>query len=373
MKAKKLKIPFLDLQAQYETIKNEIDLAVSEVIQSGNFIMGPNLKHFEDEMASYLGVKHAIGVANGTDALVLSLDALGIKTGDEVITTPFTFFATAESISRVGAVPVFADIDPKTFNIDPDQVEKKISRKTKTIIPVHIFGQSANMDAMMQMAEKHDLYIIEDACQAIGAQYKGKKAGTIGNTGCFSFFPTKNLGGYGDGGMVVTNDDEVAEKIKLLRVHGSNKKYYHSIVGYNSRLDEIQAAILRVKLKYIDAWNSARREKANLYNKLLKDTPIATPYEVPGSYHVYHLYTILAPERDELQKYLQEKGILTGVYYPLPLHLQEVYKYLGYKKGDLPVAESISEKALSLPLYPEISEEQIEHVVSEIIEFYKGR
>ncbi|HHW02470.1 MAG TPA: DegT/DnrJ/EryC1/StrS family aminotransferase [Thermoanaerobacterales bacterium] len=368
-----MKIPFLDLKAQYETIKNEIDSAVSEVIQSGHFIMGPNVKQFENEMASYLDVKHAIAVANGTDALILSLDALNIIPGDEVITSPFTFFASAESISRVGAVPVFADIDPKTFNIDPGLVEKKITGKTKAIIPVHIFGQPADMDAMMQIAEKHDLYIIEDACQAIGAQYKGKKAGTIGNTGCFSFFPTKNLGGYGDGGMVITDDDGVAEKIKLLRVHGSSKKYYHSLLGYNSRLDEIQAAVLRVKLKYIDAWNAARREKANLYNKLLKDTPVITPYEAPGSHHVYHLYTILAPERDELQKYLQEKGISTGVYYPLPLHLQEVYKYLGYKKGDLPVAESISEKALSLPLDPEVSEEQIEYVASEIINFYKGR
>jgi len=368
-----LKIPFLDLKAQYDSIKKEIDAAVSDIIQNGQYIMGPNVKALESEMAAYLGVKHAIGVANGTDALVLALKALGIGSGDEVITSPYTFFASAESISRVGATPVFADIDPETYDINPDEIQKKVSPKTKAIIPIHIFGQPADMERISDLAEKYHLYCIEDACQAIGSAYKDKKSGSIGHVGCFSFFPTKNLGGYGDGGMLVTGDDEIAEKIKLLRVHGSNKKYMHSMIGYNSRLDEIQAAILRVKLKYIDDWNKARRQKAKLYKELLQDAPVTTPYEHKDVYHVYHLFTIQGEKRDELAAYLQEKGIPTGVYYPVPLHLQEVYKGLGYKPGDLPVAENLCAKNLSLPLYPELADDHIEYISAQIKNFYKSR
>lgn len=366
-----MQIQFLDLKAQYETIKEEIKEVLTETIESGQYIMGPNVKAFEKEIASYLGVKHAIAVANGTDALVLALDALGIGPGDEVITSPYTFFASAECISRVGAKPVFADIDPNTFNINNEDIERKITKRTKAIIPVHIFGQAADMDKIIALAEEYGLHVIEDACQAIGAELNGRKAGTIGKVACFSFFPTKNLGCYGDGGLMVTNDDELADKIRLLRVHGSSKKYFHEVIGYNSRLDEVQAAVLRVKLKYIDAWNESRRQKAKLYSELLKDAPVQTPAMKDEKSHVYHLYTILAPNREELRKYLEQKAIPTGVYYPLPLHLQEVYKNLGYSKGDLPVAEETCEKNLSLPLYPELPEEHIKYVADAVVEFYK--
>lgn len=366
-----MQIQFLDLKAQYETIKEDIKKAIIDAVESGQYIMGPNVKAFEEEIAAYLGVKHAIAVANGTDALVLTLDALGIGPGDEVITSPYTFFASAECISRVGAKPVFADIDPETFNIDPEDIEKKITEKTKAIIPVHIFGQAADMARIMAIAEKHGLYVVEDACQAMGAKVNGRKVGTIGKAGCFSFFPTKNLGAYGDGGLVVTDDDELADKIRLLRVHGSRKKYFHELIGYNSRLDEIQAAVLRVKLKHIDSWNEARRKKAMLYNELLRNTPVKTPDINGEKSHVFHLYTILAPNRNEIKSYLERKGIPTGIYYPLPLHLQEVYKNLGYKKGDLPIAEKTCEQNLSLPLYPELTDDQIKYVADAVIEFYE--
>lgn len=366
-----MQLEFLDLKAQYETIKEEIKKAIMDIVESGHYIMGPNVKAFEEEIAEYLGVKHAIAVANGTDALVLTLDALGIGPGDEVITSPYTFFASAECISRVGAKPVFADIDPETLNINPEEIEKKITEKTKAIIPVHIFGRAVEMDKITALAEKHGLYVVEDACQAIGSEINGRKVGTIGKAGCFSFFPTKNLGAYGDGGLVITNDDELADKIRLLRVHGSRKKYFHDVIGYNSRLDEIQAAILRVKLKYIDSWNEARRQKAKLYNELLKNTPVITPDIIDGKSHVFHLYTILATNRDELKKHLEQKGIPTGIYYPLPLHLQEAYKDLGYKKGDMPVAEKTCESNLSLPLYPELPDGQIKYIADSVIEFYE--
>ncbi|MCF6096385.1 DegT/DnrJ/EryC1/StrS family aminotransferase [Thermovorax subterraneus] len=367
-------IQFLDLKAQYQEIKQEIKKEIEEVLESGQYILGPKEKQFEREIAEYLGVKHAIGVANGTDALIISLDALGIGPGDEVITTPFTFFASAECISRVGAKPVFADISfEDNLNIDTEKIEEKITEKTKAIIPVHIFGCPCNMDEIIEIAKRYDLFIVEDACQAIGAEYKGKKVGAIGDIGCFSFFPTKNLGGYGDGGLVVTNNDELAEKIKRLRVHGSTKKYYHSQIGYNSRLDEMQAAILKVKLKYIDQWNEKRIERARLYNEKLKDLPIILPkiYREDYKKHVFHLYTILTQKRDELKKYLEQKGIPTGIYYPLPLHLQEVYKDLGYKRGDLPNAEEACERALSLPLYPELKEGQVEYVAKTVREFFE--
>ncbi|MCY6483558.1 DegT/DnrJ/EryC1/StrS family aminotransferase [Clostridium aestuarii] len=366
-----MKINLLDLKAQYDTIEHEINKVVKEVLESTHFIMGPNVKKLEAEIAEYTGTKYGIGVANGTDALMLTLKALGIGEGDEVITTPFTFFASAETTSVVGATPVFADIEKDTLCIDCDSIEKNITKKTKAIIPVHIFGQMCDMDRIMEIAEKHNLVVIEDACQAIGAQYKGKKAGSIGHVGCYSFFPTKNLGGYGDGGMIVTNDDELAEKIKLLRVHGSKVKYHHEVIGHNSRLDEIQAAILRVKLNYIDKWNDARKEHAHIYNELLKDVDVQLPTERENCKHVYHLYTIQSLKRDELAAYLKENGIATGIYYPIPVHFQKVYEYLNYKKGDLKNAEDACEKTFALPLYPEMTKEQQEYVVSKIKEFFE--
>jgi dTDP-4-amino-4,6-dideoxygalactose transaminase len=364
------KISLLDLKAQLETIRGEVLEAVEKVLDSGQYIMGPEVKAFEEEVAKYVGVKHAIGVGNGTDALLLALDAAGIGAGDEVITTPFTFFATAEVVSRLGATPVFVDIDPKTYNIDVDQIKAKINEKTKAIIPVHIFGQPANMDEVMELAEKYNLFVLEDAAQAMGSEYKGRKIGSLGHAATYSFFPTKNLGGYGDGGMVVTNDDELASKIRILRVHGSNPKYYHSMIGYNSRLDAIQAAILRIKLRHLDEWNNARRQKAALYNELLKDTPLVTPYEAEDRKHIYHLYIVQAEDRDDLMAYLKEKGISTGVYYPVPLHRQEVYQSLGYAEGSIPNAEYMAKRTFALPLYAELEDETIHAIVDTIKTYY---
>jgi len=363
-----LKVNLLDLKAQYETIKDEVESAIKEVLESAHFIMGPNVKKLEEEIAEYTGVKYGIGVANGTDALMLTLKALGIGQGDEVITTPFTFFASAETTSVVGATPVFADIEKDTLCIDPESIEKNITEKTKAIIPVHIFGQMCDMDRIMEIAKKHNLIVIEDACQAIGAEYKGKRAGSIGHVGCYSFFPTKNLGGYGDGGMIVTNDEKLADRIKLIRVHGSKVKYEHIAIGYNSRLDEMQAAVLRVKLNYIQKWNNLRKQHAHTYNELLKDTEIILPTEREDSLHVYHLYTIQSEKRDEIIKHLSESGIASGVYYPIPVHLQEVYQELGYKKGELPVAEDACTKTFALPLYPEMTKDQQQYVVDKIKE-----
>jgi len=367
------KIPLLDLKAQLTTIREEVREAVDRVLDGGQYIMGPEVKTFEQEVAEYVGVKHAIGVANGTDALLLALDAAGVGKGDEVITTPFTFFATAEVVSQLGATPVFVDIDPKTYNIDVEQIKAKITEKTKAIIPVHIFGQPANMDEIMEIAEKHNLFVLEDAAQAMGAEYKGKKIGSLGHAATYSFFPTKNLGGYGDGGMVVTNDDELARKIRILRVHGSNPKYYHSMIGYNSRLDELQAAILRIKLRQLDQWNDARRQKAALYNELLAGTPVVTPYHAEDRKHIYHLYIVQAEERDELMQHLKENGISTGVYYPVPLHQQEVYKPLGYNEGSLPVAEYMSKRTFALPLYAELEDETIRMIADTIKAFYANK
>lgn len=366
-----MNISLIDLTKQYEMIKEELHDSIEKVLKSGQFILGPNVKALEEEIAQYTGNKYGIGVANGTDALVLTLDALGIGPGDEVITSPFTFFASAECISRVGARPVFVDIDPLTYCMDVNQIEEKITERTKAIIPVHIFGQMVDMDPLLEIAKKYGLKVIEDACQAIGATYKGRPAGSIGDAGCFSFFPTKNLGGYGDGGMVVTSDDGLNVRIRLLRVHGSPKKYYHECLGYNSRLDEIQAAILRVKFKYLEKWNEARREKAALYTEAFKDLPLKTPYEAPYGRHVYHLYVLATSKRDELLSYLKQKGIGCGVYYPLPLHLQPAYKGLGYSKGDFPVAEELCEQALALPLYPELEEEKQQYIIQAIREFFE--
>ncbi|QYY42552.1 DegT/DnrJ/EryC1/StrS family aminotransferase [Aneurinibacillus thermoaerophilus] len=363
-------IQLLDLKAQYQMIKEEIKIAIDEVLESGNYIMGPTVKKFEESLAEYCGVKYAIGVANGTDALLLTLDALEIGPGDEVITTPFTFFASAEVVSQLGATPVFVDIDPDTYNLDVTKLEAAITSKTKAIIPVHIFGQPTDMDEIMEIANKYNLYVVEDACQAIGATYKGKKVGSIGNAGCFSFFPTKNLGGYGDGGIIVTNDEELARKVQILRVHGSYPKYYHSMIGYNSRLDALQAATLQVKLKYIDQWNQKRREKADFYSQSLKGLPIQLPFIKAEREAVYHLYIIQTEYRDELIQYLKENGISSGIYYPVPLHRQEVYADLGYKAGSLPESEKAALGTLALPLYPELTTEDQEHVISVVKEFF---
>jgi dTDP-4-amino-4,6-dideoxygalactose transaminase len=364
-----MKVPFLDLKRQYSAIKKEIDEAIFSVLSNTQFILGPEVKSFEEKVAAYCGTKFAIGVASGTDALLLSLRTCGVKSGDEVITTGFSFFASAGVISRLGANPVFVDIDPETYNIDPDQIEKKITPKTKAIMPVHLFGQCADMDPIMEVARKHNLKVIEDAAQAIGAEYKGRKAGAIGDFGCFSFFPSKNLGGAGDGGMVTADDPEMAETVRILRAHGAKPKYYHSTIGYNSRLDTIQAAILSVKLKYLDDWTKKRREHAEIYNSAFKDLDMITPKEESFNYHIYNQYTIAVKNRDELRNYLKEKQIGHDTYYPVPLHLQECYRFLGYKKGDLPVSEKKAEEVVSIPIYPELTEEEQDYVISTIKEF----
>jgi dTDP-4-amino-4,6-dideoxygalactose transaminase len=363
-----MNIPLLDLQAQYMQIKDKMDKAVLDVIQGGRYILGPEVKELEKEIAEYCGTKNGIGVANGTDALLLVLKAWGIGPGDEVITSPFTFFASAEVISQVGATPVFVDVEPETLNIDVKLLESKINERTKAIIAVHIFGQMADMDSLMQLANKHNLLVLEDACQAIGAEYKGKKAGSIGHAGCFSFFPTKNLGGYGDGGMIVTDDATLAEKIRVLRAHGSKVKYHHTDIGYNSRLDEIQAAILRVKFPHLDNWNDARREKARLYTSWLNGTAYITPCEAPEQKHVFHLYILRSKKREAVMKELQQRGISTAIYYPVPLHLQEVYSSLGYRRGDMPVAEQATQEAFAIPLFPELTKEQMEYIVATLKE-----
>jgi dTDP-4-amino-4,6-dideoxygalactose transaminase len=359
-----MQIPLTDLKAQYESIKGEMEVAIAEVLQETNFILGKQVGLLEQEIAQYLGVRHAVGVASGTDALVLSLAALGIGKGDDVITTPFTFIATAEAISRVGARPVFCDIDEKTYNIDPAQIEKKIISSTKAIIPVHLYGLPCAMDEILSISKKYKLRIIEDCAQSFGAEYKGKRAGSLGDCGCLSFFPGKNLGSYGDGGMVVTNEAELAEKIKILRNHGSKDKYFYVSHGFNSRLDTLQAAIVRVKLKYIDKWVTQRIACAKLYNELLKDIPnLSLPQTPAFAKHAFNYYTIRVKKgRSIIQGRLKESGIASAIYYPLCLHLQQVYQELGYKKSDFPVAEEAQEEVLSLPIYPELAQEQAERI-----------
>lgn len=364
------RIPLLDPVAQYYSLKEELDEAMQQVMQSGHYILGPTVTEFEDAVAAYCQTKHAIGVANGTDALLLTLDALGIGTGDEVITTPFTFFASAEVISQVGATPVFVDIQPDSYNLNPKMLEAAITDKTKAIISVHLFGQPADMAEILDIGAKYGIPVIEDACQAIGSAYSGKSAGSMGIAGCFSFFPTKNLGGYGDGGIIVTNDDDLARKLRILRVHGSNPKYYHSMIGYNSRLDALQAAMLLIKLPHLDNWNRRRRELAEAYGKQLRDLPLQLPVELANRYSVYHLYIIQTDRRDELIHYLEQHGIASGVYYPVPLHLQEVYSGLGYGEGSMPEAERASLGTMALPLYPEMSDEDQAFVVQTVRQFF---
>lgn len=364
-------INVLDLKAQYLALKTELDRAVLDVMASGHFILGENVQALEKEIAAYCGCQYGIGVASGTDALRLAFAALDIGPGDEVITTPFTFIATANTISRAGARPVFVDIEPRTYNLDPAKIEAAITERTKAIVPVHLYGQPADMDPIMAIARRHGLKVVEDSAQAIGAVYHGRRIGSFGDVSCLSFYPTKNLGAYGDGGMVTTNDAEIADKVDILRRHGGKRRYYHEVLGFNSRLDEIQAAILRVKLPHLDRWEERRREIARHYDNLLADVPeVVTPFVLPGVQHVYHQYTIRARSRDDLAKYLQEQGIGSMIYYPLPLHLQKMYDSLGYAEGDLPESERAAREVLSLPMYPELGEEQIERIAGAIRSFY---
>ena len=378
----KAKIPFFDLSAQFKSIEDEIKSAMDEVFQNQQFILGSKVQALEETIAQYCRTRYAIGVASGSDALVLALMALGIGAGDEVLLPPFTFFATAGSVSRLGATPVFVDIDRETYNIDPSKIEEKITSKTKAILPVHLFGQCADMNPLLKIAQKKKLFVIEDAAQALGAEYKpnagsqGRRAGQIGDLGCFSFYPTKNLGAFGDAGMVVTDNPSLAEKVRLLRVHGSQPKYFHKTIGINSRLDTIQAAILLVKFKYLEKWTAERQKKAERYQGLFQNLlssveGLKLPTIQYQNRHIFHQYVIRVPERDRLRKFLAERGIGTDIYYPVPLHLQECYSFLKYRRGDLPNSEKASEEVLALPVYPELTEDQQEVVVDGIKAFYR--
>lgn len=354
-------IPMVDLKTQYHQLKEEIDKGILEALENSQYILGPNVAAFEKEAAEYLGVAHAIGVASGTDALHLAIAAAGIGPGDEVITTPFTFIATAEAICYMGAKPVYVDVDPHTFNIDPAKIEAAITPKTKAIIPVHIFGQPADMSPIAEICKKHQLLLIEDCAQSFGAAINGTMTGAIGDLGCFSFFPSKNLGCYGDGGMVTTNSAELAEKVKVFRNHGSKVRYYHSVIGYNSRLDELQAVILRAKLKRIDSYNQNRRRVAHLYSELFQNSRVTPPAEDGKGVHVYHQYTLLTDCRDEIMKSLSDAGIASAIYYPIPLHRQDVFAE-ECKSVSCPNAEGVAARCMSLPIFPEMTEEQIREV-----------
>ncbi len=385
-----MRVPLLDLKPQYLSLKNELDEAIIKVAESQYFILGPEVDSMEKVFCEYLNCKHALGVSSGTDALLIALMAIGIKPGDEVIVPTFSFFATAGVVSRLNATPVFVDINPVTFNIDPKEFEKNITAKTKAVIPVHLYGQSCEMDEIIKIAKENGLKVIEDGAQAIGVQYKdGRHVGTIGDIGCFSFFPSKNLGGYGDGGLVISNDDKLAERLRILRVHGGESKYYHKTIGGNFRLDAIQAAVLKVKLPYLDNWSKQRRENAETYNKLFMSSGLAeetgkTNFDKRNSvllpkaiyksneiknYHIYNQYIIRVEKRDELRQYLAKNEISTEIYYPVPFHMQECFANLGYKRGDFPLSEMSAETSIALPIYPELSKEQIEFVVRTIKDF----
>lgn len=373
-------VPFLDLQRQYRRIKEEILDATKKVYDKGVFILGEEVSTFEKEFARYCGVRYGVGVGSGTDALYLALRAAGIGEGDEVITVANSFIATALAVSFVGAKPLFVDIDPETYTIDPNALErlvkdrmmKKAHRRIKAIVPVHLYGHPAQMDAIIDIAKRYDLIVIEDACQAHGAEYRGKKVGSFGLAGCFSFYPTKNVGGYGDGGMVVTDDGDIYAKLRLLRCYGEAQKYHHIMKGGNSRLDELQAAILRVKLRYLDQWNNERRERALRYSKLFEEAGITCPAEKEDARHVYHLYVIRTAQRDALQRFLHHKGIGTLIHYPLPIHLQEAYGELPYREGDLPMSEGACREVLSLPCFPEMTEREIEEVAGAVGGFFES-
>jgi dTDP-4-amino-4,6-dideoxygalactose transaminase len=366
-------VPFLDLKLQYASIRDEIAAELQKVLDSTAFAGGPFVEQFEEEFASFCQCAFAVGCGSGTAALRMALLALGIGRGDEVITTANTFIATAEAISSCGAKPVFADIDEQTYNMNPNLLRDAITPRTKAVVPVHLYGQMAEMDSIMEIAHAHDLFVIEDACQAHGAEYKGRRAGSIGNAGCFSFYPGKNLGAYGEAGAVVTNNAELAEKMRMFRDHGQKKKYYHSVIGWNDRMDGLQGAVLRVKLKHLPAWNIARRNKAELYNELLSDVAaVVTPFEAPAGKHIYHVYAIRVRNRDMLMRALVEKDIHCGIHYPVPLHLQDAYRFLGLERGSLPVTERCADELVSLPMFAELSREQIERVCDEIKAFLRA-
>lgn len=362
-----MKVPFLDLKTQYLSIQQEIQDAIGQVLESTAFAGGPFVAKFEDEFAAYCNCKYAVGVGNGTDALWFALLALGVKEGDEVITVPNTFIATAEAISFCGARPVFVDVDERTHTLNPDLLEAAITPRTKAIIPVHLFGQTADMDPILGIAQKHRLYVIEDACQAHGAEYKGRKAGSIGHAGCFSFYPGKNLGAYGEAGAVVTNDPGLADRMRVLRDHGQPKKYYHDVIGWNGRMDGIQGAVLSVKLKHLDRWNESRRSHAAAYGTLLGGTEgLILPQAGHDRKHVYHLYAVRVQNRDRVMAGLAEKGISCGIHYPIPIHLQKAYGFMQAEPGQLPVAEKSAAEFVSLPMYPELTPQQVDYVACEI-------
>ncbi len=377
-----MKVPFFELISQFKTIEGEVRSALDEVFATQQFIMGQKVEALEKTVAEYCWSRFGIGVASGSDALLLSLMALGIGPGDEVLLPPFTFFATAGAVSRLGAIPVFVDIDEKTYNIDPSRIEEKITPKTKAIIPVHLYGQCADMDPILDIARKKGLSVIEDAAQALGAEYlppgasSGRMAGNIGHFGCFSFFPTKNLGAFGDAGMVTTDHPEWAEKIRLLRLHGSHPKYYHKIIGINSRLDALQAAILLAKMRHLDSWTRERQRNAARYDTLFRDLlgsglEIQVPYTQYRNRHIFHQYVIRTPRRDALRQFLAGEGVGTEIYYPVPLHLQECYAFLGHRRGDFPASEKAADETLALPIFPELAEDQQVYVVDQIKTFFK--
>lgn len=366
-----MQVPLLDLKSQYAKIKKDVLAAIGDVLGSQVCIGGPKVAELEKQIAAISDCKFAIGVSSGTDALLVSLMSLDIGSGDEVITTPFTFFATAGCIARLGAKPVFVDIDAKTYNINPSLIEKAVTKKTKAIIPVHLYGQMADMDPITDIAKKHNLFVIEDAAQSISSTYKGRKAGSIGTCGAFSFYPTKNLSGIGDGGMVVTNNEKLAVKMKVMRDHGQNPTYYYNFVGGNFRLDAVQAAAILVKLPYLDKWSQARRKNAEYYNKRFADTAVQTPYVRSDCVTVYHLYVIRVSDRDKLMEHLRENNIGCGIYYPMPLHLQKCFEYLGYKKDDFPESEKAANEVLALPIYPELTDEMKDCVVKAVLEALK--
>ncbi|HEX3045636.1 MAG TPA: DegT/DnrJ/EryC1/StrS family aminotransferase [Bacillota bacterium] len=367
-----MRIPVFDLTRQNKLLENALDSAFHSVLTSGSFILGEEVKQFEEKIAQYLDARFAVGVASGSDALLLSLLALGIQAGDEVIVPSFTFFATAAAVSRIGAIPVFVDVSAADYNLDPDQIEVNLTAKTKAIIPVHLFGRPANMAAILQIAKEHGLAVIEDCAQSLGAAYDDQPVGTLGDVGCFSFYPHQNLGGLGDGGMVVTNRADLNEKVRTLRVHGAPRRYYHELLGVNSRLDALQAAFLRVKLPYLNQWIRARRQIAGNYHEGLKST---SGFKLPAlsDDHTFNQFTLVTEWRDELRSFLGEKEIETAIYYPLPLHLQPIFRSFGYKEGDLPVSEGLSRRALSLPMFPELGDSEQNRIIAKIQEFFKKR
>jgi len=363
-------VPFLNLAAQQAALKDELLPVVESVLASARYVLGPNVAAFEQELAAFCGARFGVGVNSGSDALTLALRALDIGPGDEVITTPFTYIAPAESIHQLGAKIVFADIDPRTFLLDPAQVAAQITPRTRAILPVHLFGQAAPMDPLQVLAQPQGIQLVEDCAQAIGARYRGQPVGSLGRLGCFSFYPTKNLGAAGDGGMVLTSDETLARRLKMLRVHGVERRYFHELHGFNSRLDELQAAILRVKLRHLEVWNGRRAAIAGQYTAGLADLPLELPVTAPTNRHVFHVYAVLADRRDELQQFLADRGVSTLIYYPRPLHLQAVYAGVGWREGDFPVAEAVSRRILPLPIYPELTDAQVRFLVENVREFF---